>query len=73
VHERLHFARIPRHSKPKAGTLTVTTAASWLFTIDQRVFIQDEHGEIHEASETERRDALLQLSIHLAAYSGSDT
>ena len=60
-------------TRPKASALTVTTAASWLFTADRRAFIQDEHGEIHEATETERRDALLQLSIRLAAYSGSDT
>jgi len=51
----------------------VTTAASWLFTIDQRVFVQDEHGQIFEATETECAEALRQLSIHLTAYSGSDT
>jgi len=51
----------------------VTTAASWLFTIDQRVFFQDEDGEIHEATESERCHALRQLLIPLAAYSGTDT
>jgi hypothetical protein len=51
----------------------VITAASWLFTINQRVFFQDVHGEIHEATETERDEALRELSIRLAAHSGSDT
>ena len=51
----------------------MTTAASWLFTIDQRVFFQDENGEIREATETECCEALRQLSIPLAAYSGTDT
>ena len=51
----------------------MTTTASWLFTIDQRVFFQDEDGEIHEATESERSEALLHLSIPLAAYIGSDT
>ena len=49
------------------------TAASWLFTIDQRVFLQDDHGEIREATDAERREVLRQLSVPLTAYSGSDT
>ena len=57
----------------KADALTVITAASWLFTIDHRVFFQDEHGQIHEATEAERSEALRQLSIPLTAYSGTDT
>jgi hypothetical protein len=51
----------------------VTTPASWLFTIDHRVFFQDEDGQIHEATETERQEALRQLSIPFAAYAGTDT
>jgi hypothetical protein len=51
----------------------VITAASWLFTIDHRVFFQDEDGVIHEATEAERYEVLRQLSIPLAAYSGTDT
>jgi hypothetical protein len=51
----------------------VITPAAWLFTIDHRVFFQDEDGEIHEGTETERGEALRQLSIPLAAYSGTDT
>jgi hypothetical protein len=50
-----------------------TTAASWLFTIDHRVFFQDEDGEIHEATESERSDAFRHLLVPLAAYSGTDT
>ena len=63
---------MPR-AEPKGHNLTVYTAASWLFTIDQRVFIQDDHGEIYEATETERGEALRELSMRLAAHSGSDT
>jgi hypothetical protein len=51
----------------------VTTASSWLFTIDHRVFFEDEDGEIHEATESERRDALRHLRIPLEAYIGTDT
>jgi hypothetical protein len=64
---------VPLAPVAKANALTVTTAASWLFTIDHRVFFQDQDGQIHEATEAERCEALRQLSIPLAAYSGTDT
>jgi hypothetical protein len=39
----------------------VRAVVSWLFTVDRRVFFQDDDGEIREATEAERRDVLLNL------------
>jgi hypothetical protein len=39
----------------------VRAVVSWLFTVDRRVFFEDDDGEIREATEAERRDVLLNL------------